>query len=75
MRVNNDNGSREEEGALAALLPIPCPLLWWFKQQQREQLCTTTTVAAVQTTVPWHHWLFLAHSCSGVDGSSMDEGA
>jgi hypothetical protein len=30
-------------------------------------------LAAAQTTVPWHHWLFLACSSDGIDGGSVDD--
>jgi hypothetical protein len=32
-----------------------------------------TMVAAAQTTAPWHGQLFHAFSCSGIDGSSVDD--
>ncbi len=75
MMLHNKDSVQAEEGALAALSPVPCPLLQWRRRQRRKQLCMTTTVAAARMTVPWHCWLFLSCSCSGVDGNNVDDSA
>ncbi len=67
-------GNSKDDGALSSL-PIPSPIAKWQQWQQCKQQCVMTTVAAVRTMVPWHHWLFLACSGDGVDGSSMDDSA
>jgi hypothetical protein len=70
MKVRDNNGGRAEDGALAPLLAVPCPLArrqrWWQCKQ----------MAAVQKLVPcWHCQLFLAFSCNGGNGSGTNDGA
>jgi hypothetical protein len=68
------NSGGAEDGAMAALLAVPCPLVQWQLWQRCKQQSATATVVAVQATMSQHCWPFLAFMRYYNNSSGMDNG-